>query len=254
MGGYRITGVGQPTNSGDAAEFDWVNKQIHLAAAGIVAKPVCRVVSTADIELNGLQEIDGVEVAALDRVLVVGQENPRYNGVYLAKTTAWTRALDSDESIELRPGSFWYVAEGASYEKTQWIIQNTTAITLGSTDIYIVQFSGPIPVLQAGNCLERVGDTFNVKVGSGLKVVNNTLTTDNMVTLRKFTTLLGDDINSAFNVTHNLNSRAITVSIWDQNTGGQVDADVTITGTNNISVSFYPYIPFAAEFSVVVTG
>ena len=61
-----------------------------VGSAGI--KLACRVATTANITLEGLQTIDGVSVAADDRVLVKNQTSSVNNGIYLADTGEWSRA------------------------------------------------------------------------------------------------------------------------------------------------------------------
>src|SRR3989337_4385379 len=78
-------------------------------------KPV-RVASIANIDLTtgGLLTIDGLTLVADDRVLVKDQTVGSENGIYLAKTTAWVRADDFDESSEIVSGAIISVQEGTT--------------------------------------------------------------------------------------------------------------------------------------------
>ena len=79
-------------------------------------KDEVRAATTAGITLSGLQTIDGVAVAANDRVLVKDQTPPSANGIYQAATGAWARTSDADAGTELAAGSFVYVDEGTSWK------------------------------------------------------------------------------------------------------------------------------------------
>ena len=88
-----ITLDGTPTLPTDAVTKAYVDAAIEL---GISAKIPCIVVSTTDIGSPpaGLQTIDGVTLVADDRVLLVGQTNEIFNGIWLAQTGAWTYPSD----------------------------------------------------------------------------------------------------------------------------------------------------------------
>jgi hypothetical protein len=92
-----------------------------------------RAATTANITLSGLQTIDGVALAAGDRVLVKNQTTGSQNGIYTAAEGPWTRATDADVSGKLASGLLVYVKEGSSNGKKQWRLSNTGPITLGTT-------------------------------------------------------------------------------------------------------------------------
>lgn len=60
-----------------------------------------RVATTANITLSGTQTIDGVAVAAGDRVLVKDQTAQAGNGIYVVAAGAWSRATDANAASEL---------------------------------------------------------------------------------------------------------------------------------------------------------
>jgi hypothetical protein len=98
-----------------------------------------KVATTAPIALSGLQTIDGVLLQANDRVLVKHQLNPTENGVYVAATGSWTRALDADTSAELARGTAVYVSSGTLNAGTAWdfddSIRKTGDVAVNSTTI-----------------------------------------------------------------------------------------------------------------------
>ena len=73
--------VATPSADGQAASKSYVDS----VAAGLDLKDSCRVATTANITLSGTQTIDGVSVAADQRVLVKAQSTASENGIYLCK-------------------------------------------------------------------------------------------------------------------------------------------------------------------------
>lgn len=70
----------------------------------------------------------------------------------------------------------------------------------------------------------------------------------------KYTTTIGDGVNSSFTITHNLNSRDVIVMIRE--TASPYDmwlTDIAFTTTNTITVS-YGFIPTTNQFTVTVIG
>src|SRR5205085_5154882 len=119
---------------------NYVDTTVQASAAGIDSKPSVRAVATANVALTGTQTIDGVALVAGDRVLCRAQTTGSQNGVYVVAAGAWSRAADADANNELTPGAFWFVEEGTTYGKSQWRIENTGAIVVGTTAITVNQF------------------------------------------------------------------------------------------------------------------
>lgn len=82
---------------------------------GLGAKTPVRCCTTGNVTLSGLQTIDGVALAVSDRVLVGSQTNEDENGIYVAKTDNWIRALDLTSASDVADGTLVYVAEGTLY-------------------------------------------------------------------------------------------------------------------------------------------
>lgn len=78
-----------------------------------------RAVATTSLALSGLQTVDGVTLAAGDRVLVTAQATATQNGVYLASGGAWTRAAPENTAAGLKDGAMWFVS-GGSYAGSYW--------------------------------------------------------------------------------------------------------------------------------------
>lgn len=109
--------------------------QIQGLSGTLAIKPPCRVATTAAITLSGEQTIDGVAVVADDRVLVKNQATASENGIWVADTSAWSRALDFDGSNDVVDGTLVYVAEGTVNADLVFRCTGTNPITPGTTSI-----------------------------------------------------------------------------------------------------------------------
>ena len=233
-----------------------VDPKIESAAAGIDSKQSVRVVANANISLSGTQTIDGVVLSVGDRVLVRGQSTATQNGAYVVSAGAWGRAADADQNYELTPGAFWFVEEGATYGKSQWRIENTGAITIGSTSITINQFGATVSYTE-GNGITFTGNVISAEIkasNSGLVLDASGLYIDTSVVSRKFAANIGDNSATSFVVTHNLGNQDVVASIRTVAAPyAEVITDVQYTSANTITVSFAS-APTSNQFRVVVVG
>lgn len=253
FGGFKITGLATPTVAGDAATYDFVVSQVQASSSGISVKDPVRVVAQSNVALTGLQTIDGVTLGAGDRVLLVAQTDPIQNGVYVAAAGAWTRSTAEDEPTEMK-GAFWLVNEGTLGQQTQWIVNNPTQPIVGTDAITIVQF-GATTVYSASNGVTLVGSDFRaaVKASGGILTGATGLELDTTIATRKYSTDVGDGTTTTLTVTHNLNTRDVTVSVRDIATNEIVWATPIATTVNAITVTFLT-APTASQYRVTVTG
>lgn len=77
-------------------------------------KDPCRVATTNDTVLEGLQVIDGVRLAINDRVVVRAQTDARDNGIYLADIGPWRRSADFASASDAIKGTRVWVVDGDS--------------------------------------------------------------------------------------------------------------------------------------------
>ena len=97
-------------------------------------KTSVRVATTANLAaLSGLLTIDGVVLAAGDRVLVKDQTAGAENGIYVAAAGAWARAEDANGAGDLTSGVLVPVESGTSNADTIWMQVTDGAITIGTT-------------------------------------------------------------------------------------------------------------------------
>lgn len=83
--------------------------------------------------LNAGDAVDGVTLAAGDRVLVKDQAAPAENGIWIAGTTP-ERAADMDEDEEVL-GAAVYVIAGTVHAGTAWAVSTATAVVVGTDAI-----------------------------------------------------------------------------------------------------------------------
>lgn len=115
--------------------------------AGSVLASV-RAATTANLTaLSGLLTVDGVALAAGDRVLVKNQSTASQNGIYIADAGAWTRATDADAEGELLRATVTVLA-GAQGDVTvnrQWAMTTAAPIQVGTTGLTWSQtFTGDV--------------------------------------------------------------------------------------------------------------
>lgn len=190
MGGFKLTNVGMPSADGDAANKAYVDSM----AQGLTDfKQSVRAVSTTALagtfmsntlvaSGNGALSIDGVAMAAGNRVLLAGQSSASQNGIYTVTTagsgaSAWAllRATDADSSAEVTAGMYMYVSEGSSYANSAWVLSTADVIVLNTTSLSFVQFSGA-GQLTAGAGLAKSGNTLDVQVdGTTLEISSDAL-------------------------------------------------------------------------------
>jgi len=170
LNSQKITGLADPVNDGDA-----VNKGYADALAnGLDVKASVRAATTANITLSGTQTIDGISLSAGNRVLVKNQTNGAQNGIYDVASGAWSRSSDADNSPagEVTSGMFTFVEEGTANADAGYVLQTANPITLGSTSLVFVHFSGAGQV-SAGAGLTKTGNTIDVETASSARIVVN---------------------------------------------------------------------------------
>jgi len=100
-----------------------------------IKAPVRAATTGANIALSGLQTIDGVALAAGDRVLVKDQADATTNGIYNAATGPWTRAIDAGNNSQWSQGVMVIVTQGTVNAFTIWVMTAANPVTLGTTNL-----------------------------------------------------------------------------------------------------------------------
>lgn len=226
-----LTNVLTPVSATDAANKGYVD----ALANGTDWKLSVRAATTANIALTALQIVDGITLAAGERVLVKNQTLGAENGIYLAASGAWTRALDADVNAEVTSGMAMMVTEGTAQSDTQWVLTTNDPIVVGTTVLVFAQ----------------IGAGSSYVAGIGIVITGNSIAVDTAVVSRKFSAAIGAGASVA--VTHNLNTLDVTVQVYEVADGATVDCDVVRNTANQITVGFVTAVA-AGAFRVVVQG
>ena len=196
MGSRNINSLAEPVAATDAATKNYVD----TTAQGLDPKASVVYASTATLFGNGgtgytynngtsgvgatltnsgttaALSIDGSTPTVGDRILVKNEagaftintaQSAAFNGIYTVTTVGtvsvpWvlTRATDFDVGTEM-PGAFVFVETGTTNADTGWTCTTNNTITVGTTSITWVQFSGA-GTYSAGTGLTLTGTTFSV--------------------------------------------------------------------------------------------
>jgi hypothetical protein len=263
----RITSVGTPSAGTDAVTKDYADNM----QAGLSWKDAVRAASTANVNTAAPgASIDGVTMAAGDRVLLKDQSTGGQNGIWIWNSSggAMTRASDADTESELL-GATVFVTEGTANADKAFTMTTNAPITVGTTTLTWVQF-GAGTSYSAGAGLTLTGSTFDVVAANGSIVV----AADNIqvgfagsgsaVTAAKsdhnhdgtYTKKFSQDCaaNVLTTVTHNFNTRDVKVEVYRTTTPWDtVDADVERPSLNAVDVRFAT-APSAAQYRIVVAA
>ena len=138
LGGFRLTGLGDPQGAQDAVTKAYVD----LTVQGLEPKQSVRAASTANIAaLSGAMTLDGVALVAGDRVLVKDQSTASQNGLYVVAAGAWARSSDADTWAKL-VSAYVFVESGTVNADMGYLATVDPGGTLGTTGVTFVQF-GP---------------------------------------------------------------------------------------------------------------
>lgn len=189
MGNFKITGLATPTLATDAATKGYVDG----LSQGLDVKASVRAASTANVTATynatggstgrgqftaAPNTLDGVTLAANDRILLKNQSTGAQNGIYVVTTLGtgangvWDRATDFDSDAEVTAGAFTFVEEGTTNADSGWVLTTNNPITIGGasgTALTFAQFSGAGQIT-AGNGLTKTGNTIDV-VGTAGRIV-----------------------------------------------------------------------------------
>lgn len=284
MAGFKLTNVGTPSAGTDAANktyVDSVAQGLDTKASVVAATTTNGTLATAFA--NG-QVVDGVTLATADRILIKNQTDATANGIYTVNASgAPTRSTDMDAGSEF-PSAYVFVEQGTVNADTGWVCTNNSPVTLGTTNIVWTQFSGA-GTYTASNGVLLTGSNFTfapesgkglqtgasgaaiklattsglnvttdlaVGAGNGISVLTNTVAIDSAVVVSKYAASVGDGSATSYTVTHNLNTRDVIVTVYDNSSPyAEVITDVAHTTTNTVTIAF-SVAPTSNQYRVVV--
>jgi len=135
-GNNRIVNVSTPSSNNDAANKSYVDTAVAALPSAYKYRNV-RAASTADVTVSSAPStLDGVTLAANNRLLLKNQSTQSQNGIYVFTSAgaALTRATDSDAWDEIT-GTLVFVDEGTTNADTAYYCTANSGGTLGSTAI-----------------------------------------------------------------------------------------------------------------------
>ena len=230
--------------------------QVRALVEGLAWKDNARVATQANISIASPgATIDGITMATNDRVLVRAQTTTTENGIYIwnGAATPLTRSLDGSTFDELE-SAVLTVDEGTSAGVTY----RQTAVngTIGSSAITWTTFgtaAGAASEASAG--IAPLATQAETDAGANdMKIVTPLKLAQSANRKLKFPTNIGDGSATQFTVTHNLNTRDVTVVVY-RNSGSydEVLCDVEHTTVNSVTLRFAS-APSSNQYRVVVLG
>ncbi|AWN55073.1 head decoration protein [Methylobacterium sp. 17Sr1-1] len=238
LAGQRITSLGDPSGATDAASKQYVDN----VARGLYWKQPVRAASTGNISVSAPgTTLDGVTLAANDRILLKNQTTGSENGLYVwtGGSTALTRTNDADSGAELNPGTAVTVTEGTTNADKVFMVISDAAVTIGTTATTWAQFGGG-QTYTGSNGVQLSGSNFSgvAAAGGGLTVGASGFSIDTSVVTRKVSGTLGNGTLTTIAVTHSLGTQDVQVSLRDASTNAFVLTDWVATDVNTVTFSF----------------
>ena len=219
--------------------------------------------------------------------------NAPYNGIYVVTTVGdgstpyvLTRSADANTSAEVTSGMFVFIEQGTTNDNTGWVLTTDNPITLNTTALTFAQFSGA-GTYSASNGVLLTGSNFTfaprsgyglqtgasgaeiklattsglnlssdlaVGAGAGITVLTNTVAIDTAVVVTKYNANVGDGSATSYTITHNLGTRDVQVTVYDNSAPyAEVICDVNHATTNTITLLF-SVAPTSNQYRVVVQG
>jgi hypothetical protein len=229
--------------------------QLNAAIEGLSPKDSARVATVSNISIASPgATIDGIAMAAGDRVIVKNQTTASENGIYVwtGAATAMTRSLDANTANELE-AAIVAVEEGTVNAATTWR-QTTVNFVLNTGNVAWVQFgvaASPASETTAG--IAQVATQAEVDAGvidtdmvTPLKLKSSTLIA------KMASGLIGDGTATQYDIVHNFNSRKVEVVVrrnsspWDR-----VQTDDECPDVNTVRIRFN-VAPTANAYEVTI--
>jgi hypothetical protein len=249
----KIIALADPSANTDAANKQYVDN----VARGLQWKAPVRAASTTNVTTTAPgASIDGVTLAANDRVLLKTQTAPAENGIWVwnGAAVAMTRAVDADGAGELGAGTAVTATEGTANGDKVWMVTSDAAITPGTTSETWGQLGGGT-TYTPGNGIAIAGGVVSAVAAAsgGVQVVAGGIQLDASIAARKFSSNVGNGSLTSIAVTHNLGTQDVTVSVREVASQAKIDTDWVATDTNTVTLTF-AVAPASNAFRVAIVG
>lgn len=291
LNGIDLTTQPARNMASPSAATDGANKgYVDNAIAGLAWKDEVRVATTTAGTLASSFEsgdtIDGITLAANDRILIKDQADPTQNGIYtVASTGTPTRTTDADSATDLNNATV-FVTDG-TVNTGRVYTQTTKNPTVGASNIVFAQFASGITYTADGNGIELSGTVFALELdgttltkgssglrigsgaagaglvessgvlavgaGTGITVAADTVAVDTSVVTRHASANIGNGVATVIGVTHNLGTKDVDVTVRTVATDENVQTDWVATSTTVVTLTFAA-APTTDQYRVTVNG
>lgn len=237
VGVSKVLNLPNPTGAQDAATKTYVDALVE----GLAWKDNVVVKAPGNVVLaTPGATIDGVTMAAGDRMLLANQTTTPQNGIYIwnGAATPATRAPDASTSLELE-NAVVTVDEGTS-AGTTWR-QSTMNFVLDTGTPTFASFGTAAPaasetvsgIAELATQAETDAGTDDLRMVTPLKLKTSPLTH------KGYAASFGDGAATSYVITHNLNTLDVNVYIYEN--GGskrQVICEIQHTSVNSVTLVF----------------
>lgn len=223
------------------------------------------VATSAVASLAGQQSADGVLMPLGAIVLLTNQASSVLNGLWTVSSSSWTRPADFATGSWLARDSIVIVSNatasgnGQNNNATIWQMTTTSGFIDTSLNSWTrIGWSAPPLSPISGNGINVTGTypnlTFAAKTvsGGGILSTSDGLSMDTNLVIKKVTGTIPSG-STVVGITHNLNTLAPIVQLYEIASGNMVLAGVTVTSSNAISIEFNS-APATNQFRFVIAG
>ncbi len=190
--------------------------QLRQAIEGLAWKDTVKVAAPNNINIASPgASIDGQAMSVNDRALLPNQTTASENGIYIwnGPSTAMTRALDANSADDLSQAVVPVelgTSAGTAYR------QSATIVTVGTDTITWTSFGSSVP--PASTSVEgkiQLATLAEVDTGTNsTKAITPSTLSSSKFASRKYAANFGDTSTTSYDITHNLNSRDVDVTVY----------------------------------------
>lgn len=248
----KVINVPTPTAAGDAVPKSYVDS----AVEGLAWKDSARVATQSNINLSSPgATIDGITMASQDRVLVRNQSTQSQNGIYVwnGAATALTRSLDASTFAELEQAIIT-VEEGTD-AGTTWRQTQINGV-IDTNNVIFSSFAAAAPAASETTAgIAEIATQAEVDAGTDdARIITPLKLATWSGRIRKYAASFGDGSATSYVITHNFNTRDVTVVVFpNSGTFDNVEVDVGRTSVNAVTLVFAT-APASNAYRVVVIG